>query len=389
MQYWGLTERGFRRPSYIEILDAFEYKARELYGSKVNLTVRSAPGIFLRIFAWIVNLLWQVIEDVYNAGYVDTAVGTSLYNLGRFIGISLRPAQKATALLEIKGSPGTFVPAGFLAQTKLGVQYVSVRDVTLDGRGVAVVTVQAFKAGPDGNTGVGTITEIVNPVLGIDSIASVSAGEGGALRETDEQFRDRYYASTDFAGGVNADAIRAEILQKVEGIYSAVVYENDTDFYVETMAPHSIEALCYGGEDYAIAKAIYRRKAAGIQTMGGILQTVMSASDQPINIHFSRPEILNIQILITNLTTDSNFPENGREQIKEALLKYVGDSAKGGLPIGKSLYGNRLFEVVNIVSGVVDYDISISKDGINYIRGNVNISNRQKIITSPEGIVIY
>ena len=41
---WGLTDAGFRRPTYAELLDALEYKARELFGSKANLTVRSPLG---------------------------------------------------------------------------------------------------------------------------------------------------------------------------------------------------------------------------------------------------------------------------------------------------------------------------------------------------------
>ena len=46
---WGLTDAGFRRPTYAELLDALEYKARELFGSKANLTVRSPLGIFLPV----------------------------------------------------------------------------------------------------------------------------------------------------------------------------------------------------------------------------------------------------------------------------------------------------------------------------------------------------
>ena len=38
---WGLTEVGFRRPTYTDLLDALEYKAREQFGTKANLTVRS------------------------------------------------------------------------------------------------------------------------------------------------------------------------------------------------------------------------------------------------------------------------------------------------------------------------------------------------------------
>ena len=65
---WGLTERGFLRPSYADLLDAFEVKAKELFGSTVNLSVRSPLGIFLRIFAWFAGLTWQLAEDVYNSG---------------------------------------------------------------------------------------------------------------------------------------------------------------------------------------------------------------------------------------------------------------------------------------------------------------------------------
>ena len=82
---WGLTERGFLRPSYADLLDAFEVKAKELFGSTGNLSVRSPLGIFLRIFAWFAGLTWQLAEDVYNSGFIDTAVGVSLARLGAFI----------------------------------------------------------------------------------------------------------------------------------------------------------------------------------------------------------------------------------------------------------------------------------------------------------------
>ena len=71
---WGLTEAGFLRPSYTELLDALEVKAKELFGSSVNLSVRSPLGIFLRIFAWFAGMLWQLAEQVYNSGFVDTAM---------------------------------------------------------------------------------------------------------------------------------------------------------------------------------------------------------------------------------------------------------------------------------------------------------------------------
>ena len=119
---WGLTSRGFRRPTYTELLDALEYKARELWGAKANLSVRSPLGLFLRIFAWILNIVFSVLEDVYNSRFVDTSVGTSLLNLGRAIGLRVLSAQRATGYLMVTGPPGTYIPEGWLAQTAAGIR---------------------------------------------------------------------------------------------------------------------------------------------------------------------------------------------------------------------------------------------------------------------------
>ena len=70
-EQWGLTECGFHCPTYTEILNALEYKAREFFGAKANLTVRSPLGLFLRIFAWAIHLLFQLAEDVYNSRFDD------------------------------------------------------------------------------------------------------------------------------------------------------------------------------------------------------------------------------------------------------------------------------------------------------------------------------
>lgn len=211
---WGLTERGFRRPTYTELLDALEYKARELFGSKANLTVRSPIGLFLRIFAWILNMLFSTIEDVYNSRFVDTAVGTSLYNLGKAIGLKLLSEQKSSGYLQITGTPGTIVPVGWLAGTVAGLQFVVMAQGEIGTGGTVLLPAQATTAGPEGNVAAGTVTVVINPGIpeGITAVTNPAAFDGGRARETDEEYRDRYYQSVDYAGGVNADAIRGEIL---------------------------------------------------------------------------------------------------------------------------------------------------------------------------------
>lgn len=384
---WGLTDRGFRRPTYAEILDAIEFKARELFGSKANLTVRSPLGIFLRIFAWALNLLFATIEDVYNSRFIDTAIGTSLINLGKAIGLRLLTAQKSVGYLQITGTDGTTVPVGWLAATVAGAQYVVVSEGTIDG-GTATVPATATLAGPDGNTGPGTITTIVNPMDGITAVTNLASFDGGRNTETDAEYRARYYESVDIGGGVNIDAIAAALQQ--EGAMSAVGYENDTDEPDADGVPgHAIEMVVYGLLDGDAATVIFKNKAAGIQTHGNTTVGVISANGRVFDISFSRPTTVPIYIQITNLQTDpKTFPIDGQDQITQALIAFVGGSVQGGLTIGVTVVFNRLFTPVFTVPGVIDFDLAIGTDGVNYSTDNIPITSRQKAITD-EGMVTF
>ena len=385
---WGLTDAGFRRPTYAELLDALEYKARELFGSKANLTVRSPLGIFLRIFAWMLNLLFSTLEDVYNSRFIDTAVGASLYNLGRALGLRLLGAQKAVGYLTFTGENGVEVPEGFLAETSAGMQYVTVSSgVIRDGEVTLPAT--AVSSGPDSNTAEGTITTITNPKLGIESVTNVKPFEGGRNTETDAEFRERYYKSVDFAGGVNIDAIIAEVYESVEAVIAVTGEENDTDFESESgLPPHSFEVVAYGGLDEEIAKAIFRRKAAGIQTFGNTTVAVLGVSGQTFNISFSRPTPVKVWVRVTDLVTDRHFPLDGVEQIKSSIVSFIGGNTRGGLNIGQDVIQVVLPTEVLKVPGVVDFNLQISPDGETFGWGNIEIAARQKAVTEESMVSV-
>ncbi len=385
---WGLTDAGFRRPTYAELLDALEQKARELFGSKANMTVRSPLGIFLRIFAWMLNLLFSTLEDVYNSRFIDTAVGSSLYNLGRAIGLRLLGAQKAMGYLTFYGDDGVEVPEGYLAETTAGTQYVTRKaGVIRDGR--VTLPASAAVAGPDGNTAEETIKNITNPKLGIKSVINESAFEGGRNTETDAEFRERYYLSVDFAGGVNIDAIVAEIYERVEAVIAVTGEENDADFESETgLPPHSFEIVAYGGLDEEIAKAIYRRKAGGVQTFGNTTVSVVTAAGGIHDVHFSRPTPVGVWVKIFNLVTDSKLPLDGIEQIKRAIVQHIGVNTRGGLNIGQNVICVTLPTAVLKVPGVVDFDLQLSPDGKNFSWKNIEIAAREKAVTNESMVIV-
>ena len=364
---WGLTSAGFRRPTYNELLDALEHKARELFGATANLTVRSPLGLFLRIFAWILNILFSVLEDVYNSRFVDTAVGTSLLNLGRAIGLRVLSAQKASGYIMVTGPPGVIVPAGWLVETAAGIQFFA------------------------GNVAADTITTITNPgsVAGITAVTNPAAFTGGRERETDEEFRDRYYASVDYAGGVNADSIRAALLQNVDGIMEAKVFENDTDDVDDYgLPPHSIEAVVYGGLDSDIAQIIYKELGAGIQTTGQKVIEVITASGATKAIHFNRPHPVPVYVKVVGLSTSGDFPHDGVDQLRAAIVAYIGDNESGGVSIGETLYHQRLPAVLYKVPGVLDFDVLIGTDAENLQADNIPVDSRSKVVTDDGMVTI-
>ena len=378
---WGLTDAGFRRPTYAELLDALEYKARELFGSGANLTVRSPLGIFLRIYAWMLNLLFSTLEDVYNSRFVDTAVGSSLYNLGRAIGLRLLGAQKAVGYLTFYGEDGTLVPEGFLAETAAGNQYITLTQGVIK-EGSVTLPCTAVIPGPDGNTEENTITAITNPKSGITRVTNAAAFEGGRNTETDAEFRERYYLSVDFAGGVNIDAIVAAIYEGVEAVISVIGEENDTDeINGHGLPPHSIEIVAYGGLDEDIAKIIFQRKAAGIQTFGATTVPILTSSGQLYDVHFNRPVPKQVWVRVYNLVTNDMFPLDGIEQIKASIVRYIGSNTRGGLNIGEDVICVAIPTEVFKVSGVVDFKLKISADGENYGWKNIEIAPREKAIT--------
>ena len=385
---WGLTDAGFRRPTYAELLDALEHKARELFGTKANLTVRSPLGIFLRIYAWMLNLLFSTLEDVYNSRFIDTAVGSSLYNLGRAIGLRLLGAQKAVGYLTFTGDNGVEVPEGYLAETVAGEQYITLQSGVISD-GSVTLPASAVIAGPDGNTDENTISVITNPKTGISTVTNAKAFEGGRNTETDAEFRERYYLSVDFAGGVNIDAIVAEIYESVEAVISVTGEENDTDIKSESgLPPHSIEIIAYGGLDEEIAAAIYKRKAAGIQTYGNTSVPVITVSGTTYNVHFSRPTPVSVWVEISNLVTDRTFPLDGVEQIKQSIVDFIGANTRGGLGIGQNVICVALPTEVLKVTGVVDFDLKLSADGETFGWDNIVVSSREKAVTDESMVVV-
>jgi len=218
--------------------------------------------------------------------------------------------------------------------------------ITQPGMDQANVTFNATQTGPI-VANAGTLTNIVTPISGLDLILNIQDAFLGTNVETDNAYRARMAQELQIAGAGTVPAIRSKLLS-VNGVISALVYENITDVADSRgRPPHSFECVVNGGTDSDIANAIWEAKPAGVATFGTSSYVITDSQGQSHTIYFSRPTQVDIYI-IANLTVNSNYPSNGDTLVKEALSNYVNGLGQGASVIVIPLLISQLATIPGI-----------------------------------------
>ncbi|MFB6475783.1 baseplate J/gp47 family protein [Paenibacillus glucanolyticus] len=362
-----LNATGFKRKTYADLLVEIETQARSVFGENVNTSARSALGIILRIFAWFLSLLWQDAEDVYHSGYKDSAEGVNLERLGPYVGITKIPEQSATGTIEITGTPLYTVQSGFRITTETEELFETLEDVTLDVSGKGTAPIVAIIPGQSGNRAANSITIIVNPDANVTSVTNSMPTTGGREKETDTEFRARWDQSVAGGGAASLDALRGALL-RIENVRAAAVIENNT--MVPDGAgrpPKSFQAYILGGDEQVIAETIFKTKSGGIESHGDIFRQVTDLGGYEHTIRFSHAQEVAIQVKV-DITKNDSYPADGDEQIRSALVRYVGGEDSGsyynGLNMGAQVVYTRLISAVYSVEGVEDVTIQVGTNGV-------------------------
>lgn len=373
----ALDKTGFKRKTYSELVDSMSAKAKEKFGADANTTERSVLGIIIRIMAWFFSLLWQDTEDVYHSAYRKTAEGNQLDMLLPYAGITRNLADFSYGQIEVIGTPNHFIESGFLVSTENDIYFETLYDLTLNEEGKGFVDIVAYEIGARGNVGANTITQIINPDADIIRVNNPLKTNGGREKETDAEARERADITVEGIGSATTAAIRTNLL-KISSIRAAKVIENYKDEVDQYgTPPRSIQAFVLGGSDEEIAKAIHEKKAGGIQPYGTTYVDVLDLSGEVKQIGFTRANEVNVYIKV-NVTTNTSFTANGVNQIKTALVKYVGgtdanNNTYAGLNMGDDVVVSRLIAKTYSVDGIEDVIVEVSNDGINYNDSNVII----------------
>lgn len=286
-----MTENGFRKLTYAEILEAQITRAKDLFGNDIDTSEKSVLGKYIRLNTSDFAEQEAALEAVYLARYIDTATGISLDRLTPFANIRRNGATQAMLSVSVEntGTTDATIPMNTKLVTASGTLFHTVRSVRIPAGETSPITVECDTAGTIGNdTAITDFYQTQLPNLRILSAVLSAAG--------------------------------------LDTVQDCVIFENDTDVSKEDgtglmIPPHSFEAVVSGGASSSveIAKIIFDKKSLGIGTAGTIEHTVKDAAGISHIIRFSYADTIALPVVMT-IQTDALLPELYVKPIAEAVV---------------------------------------------------------------------
>lgn len=352
MSDYGISSEGFKRKRLDQLLEELNDEVKAIFGDNFNVSPESPDGQINGVISESNANLWEIAEDSYNAFNPSAATGNTLSNLVQLNGITRLPATSSRAQLSLTGTAGTAIPAGSLVSTNdTGDQFSTEVDITLDGAGNGSVFANAVNTGPI-TALAGTITEIDTPITGWSTVTNNADAQLGTDEETDVELRARREQSVARDAQAIVDAIFAGVAN-IPGVTQTVVLENDTNVTDPNgLPPHSFQVIVVGGVDEDIGDVIWLKKPAGILSFGNTTVQIIDSQGISHDISFSRPTTVDIYVEV-DLTTFPEYPANGDDLIKQAIVDYAnGELIAGrGFSLADDVIYTRLYTPINSVQG--------------------------------------
>jgi uncharacterized phage protein gp47/JayE len=134
MSEYGVTKAGFIRKPFKIIEKDIQQNARKLFGPNVDLSIYSPIGLFTSMLAWNSHVLWQELEDVYYANWLQTAEGVNLERVVSLGGVK-REGPKHAIIQDVSffGKENTNIPENFVIKTKEGIKFETMSSGTIRG----------------------------------------------------------------------------------------------------------------------------------------------------------------------------------------------------------------------------------------------------------------
>lgn len=378
-----LNDNGFTRPQYDEIVSDLTVQWLQYFGADSNTTTHSVAGVLIRILAFFFDTIYQLIEVVYRAGFVDTATGVSLDRIGSTFGVTRNALSQAMVILHFTGKQGYVVPVGTLFKTVNELSYQLSENVVLDNNGNGQALAYATTFGAISNVSPNTITVQAEPVEDIITVTNPLAATGGADLESDVALQKRIKENNNTKPSSPINGLISSIKAVTSVKEVKVITNNEMDKDTYGNPPKSIHIYVDGGDTALVSEAIFNSVAAGVQTYGTITQKVTDIAGLSHTVSFDRATTKNIFVTV-NLVTNSAFELYGVTQVKQVIADYLKTIPMGGIVRYSYLYKY----IYDSISGIEVADVKIGVTESNMAMADITLGVFETASTSDDLMVI-
>lgn len=344
-------ENGIIIQNLSEILDEREAYARTFLGDDFVISGESVVANIESADADRELAIQELLLYIATQLDPDQAEGIWLDYICALNNITRISATKTNIPITITGTPGTNKNSG----------EITIADESTDEY---LINQTAFIIGEDGTANVqfeatsfGPLTflsssnyYIKTPSIGLSSVIYNTEGVQniGRNTETDEELRARRKESVEVTATSVLSSIKANVLQ-VTDVIQVKPKENDDLIEVDGIPPKSFEIVVRGGDDQAIAEAIFYKKPAGIKAFGTTNVEVSDEDGNKYTIGFTRPIPTPITVSIT-LNLSSAQTESWIEGVKSDIVSEFTKTYN----IGDDVYASKLYCQLAQYEQVVD-----------------------------------
>lgn len=225
-----------------------------------------------------------------------------------------------------------------------------------------------------------TITTKLTSIIGWRGLYNPNVISESSSIENDADFRTRLRNFTNSSFG-SWDSIYAKIYA-VNGVNYVNIKENSSPNTVGGITNNGLAISVLGGDEDEIALAISDSIASGISTVGDLTKVVKDINGGEHEVKFSRPETVKLYMKM-QINQYKNFPVNGKQLIKQALVEYFNT-----LQVGESVQLSRLYTPINSVAGFSINNLTIGTDIDDLESDNIFMSYNQQPSLSADNILI-
>jgi uncharacterized phage protein gp47/JayE len=344
---------GLYMDRYDDILTDLIADLQAAFGDNIKTSADSVNGQLARIYSNPVAELNETLDLIAEQFNPQNASGKALSDLVLLNGLTRNEAAFSTVTLSCTANTaGSTIPAGtIVSDGSVDNQFATDIQLILAPSASGNVSATAVVEGAV-SAAAGTLTTIDTPVFGFESVTNPADAIEGQSEETDAELRARRTIAATTTGAATVASIYTALLEVTGVVKTSVLQNTGTVTDSDGIPPQHIWAIVSGGSDAGIAETLFEETAAGIGFHNDATGTDVSvAYVDPVTgstytIKFNRPDDLDIYYVV-DVTTDSNFPGDGADQIKDAIVAYLTDEQD----IGEDVEYSRQYTPINSVPG--------------------------------------